>query len=543
MESAREEAVGQADHNEQTEGADLGGEQVELRSVTVRMLDGTLHTTQRTSDLQTLKQAIGMKFGRPKEDVRLTVDGAPMTVASFNTFISKPRSDIVHCVMATDAERTEFFTCRTLQQLPNIYEELAQVLAGPIPRSRAPVDLGTPCVGTTAEPQDARMQRVVKTATAANTRKLRIGTFAIDSEDGANVDFTFVPDGFRLAGDSNDAEEVLYILRSIGIGALPHVAFEFNHGNLLASTTAPEDLKLAIIGCIESVLEELTTQLSPTSAVYVLTRPFRGNRLSELACQAAKNADAGRGVPVLGLFLNMTCHDGTVESALTEPAYAVSDTPSAAIDLKYPVKLWSKSRFSLPASWLATHTVVWTESDPAKPEHRFVVCSQYTHLEEQRFHDLGTQAIDGGLISDVTHALVFETEAQRERFRSMFCRVVKSGAVVAGGSQEMLHSAVKCLKKSRPLIVFERTSGAADLLTSMKPATVPLSQHGFSFDAPESEDLGHAESETSSWYSAVTMQPSLQPGQLPGWKPSFLPPPTVRKATSVFRYPASDGAR
>lgn len=92
------------------------------------------------------------------------------------------------------------------------------------------------------------------------------------------------------------------------------------------------------------------------------------------------------------------------------------------------------------------------------------VTAKWTAFEEVAYRQRRVGLLQAGLISAVTHALVFQKANQVETFVSRFAEMYSTGVIVAGGEKMIFDEAVRCLKANRPLFLFKGTSGAADVL-------------------------------------------------------------------------------
>ena len=82
-----------------------------------------------------------------------------------------------------------------------------------------------------------------------------------------------------------------------------------------------------------------------------------------------------------------------------------------------------------------------------------------------------TDIITAGLLTKVTHALVFETGAKRSEFTNSFLAAYPTGVIVAGGTHPIYKRCIECFKTGRPVFIFE----GHDL---------SLLQHSFLFTPP-----------------------------------------------------------
>ena len=93
--------------------------------------------------------------------------------------------------------------------------------------------------------------------------------------------------------------------------------------------------------------------------------------------------------------------------------------------------------------------------------HLVQVSTQATKHETRRAEVIGFLQIDGGLIGRCTHALVFSSTSDREKYAKLFRRTFPTGLLVAGGTKPIFDKAIECINTSNPLFVFKGTSGTA----------------------------------------------------------------------------------
>lgn len=99
---------------------------------------------------------------------------------------------------------------------------------------------------------------------------------------------------------------------------------------------------------------------------------------------------------------------------------------------------------------------------------RAISCtSSISTFEAEYARHVRKMELPGGLISNCTHALVFEDAAMVDQFVRQFYNEFPTGLVVAGGERNVFDDAVRCIQEGKPLFVFKGTGEAADVLADV----------------------------------------------------------------------------
>jgi hypothetical protein len=188
---------------------------------------------------------------------------------------------------------------------------------------------------------------------------------------------------------------------------------------------------------LQCVLKGITEACAQTSAIFLLERPERGNRAMEALLKASIP-----GTTTLGLF---KLDDFTSIS----PGEGEEDL----IDCSCGDPRREKLREVILASMCDLGDDV---------ENAVRVNNQWTTSEEKYIKTQRAALLDGGLVGDVSHVLVFESGKMRDTFINSFGDQYPTGTIMAGGTGVVSKHAQNCMKVNRPVFVFRGTGGAAD---------------------------------------------------------------------------------
>jgi len=319
-------------------------------------------------------------------------------------------------------------------------------------------------------------------------RSLRRGTLQFDDE--TRGEFVFVPEYYNF----DTKEGFLKILSAMGIKC-PHLILQFekNHG-LIPNTDKDEleawleyeegcnytDLKryhklshyafadqsrkdirakvLTYKRMTKNFLDGVSEVCHSNDSIYLISEPYRGNELSELACESARR----KGVVSLGLFtsehFSIVVND---ESKAKQNKWEWLD--SNTDDLSYgedQILGWSdrndKQRKYISKAIFDHDSHCVPLGDEARKAIK--VSCKLTPYEEAYFEKhRGVTCIANGLANMCSHRLVFSSNKRKNEFKRQFIEYFPTGAIAAGSNRSELYSAIRCLRDGRPLFILKGT--------------------------------------------------------------------------------------
>lgn len=253
---------------------------------------------------------------------------------------------------------------------------------------------------------------------------------------------------------------------------------------------------------VQTILDGISQACAQTSAVYLLTEPFRGNTIAEMACQSAFRVGQDR-VSSLGLF---TCTDFSAVQTGMEDTRSFPPLPQSMEELmqlhgvalpeegekKYSndekMKMILKREKELILKEAPGHVVPWGQRYDTRrvwiqkatfensdyvvtqgdvPKYAIDIRTDFTE-SEARFHkSYRHQQIKAGLASDCSHRLVFESDYGRNRFEKFFLDRFHTGMICTGSTEKEVSVALDYFREGRPLFILENTGLAADAMASL----------------------------------------------------------------------------
>eukprot|EP00937_MAST-01D_sp_MAST-1D-sp2_P007179 g7179.t1 len=185
---------------------------------------------------------------------------------------------------------------------------------------------------------------------------------------------------------------------------------------------------------VRTTLEGISEACAQTSAVYLMRRNFRGNRLVELACTSLKP-----GVAALGLSSN------------SDFSVVEGDEHGGA------------RREGIDTAVFDTATVALQDS----VEHVVCISSEPTAAEHAEYHCRREIVITGGMTHRFTHNLVFHQDAQRCAFADHFMSTFPCGVIAGGGDRALWDMAAHAMRNGLPLFALQGTGGATPALCDL----------------------------------------------------------------------------
>eukprot|EP00546_Thalassionema_frauenfeldii_P011103 CAMPEP_0178909672 /NCGR_PEP_ID=MMETSP0786-20121207/8661_1 /TAXON_ID=186022 /ORGANISM="Thalassionema frauenfeldii, Strain CCMP 1798" /LENGTH=962 /DNA_ID=CAMNT_0020581817 /DNA_START=143 /DNA_END=3032 /DNA_ORIENTATION=+ len=312
---------------------------------------------------------------------------------------------------------------------------------------------------------------------------LRAGRLRFD--DGSLGDFVYVPESYNfnseegfqaiLSTDSDEPELVFHFPANFGVVPNDNYADTKLYWDLYQPDSyhtiwfGRDDLKLPDPDRdyskirrqetrVMNILDGISQACSQTSAVYLLTDPFRGNKMAEMACRSASQAGGGV-VYSLGLFV---CDEFTKVDQTKTDNRVFKPIKEGDKETKIP---WTDRhdlrRVNLDRKLVFQNSdFVVTKGDRQK--YAIEVTCNRTNVEESFYRSYRIHKVNNGLAPDCSHRLVFETKKSKERFQQKFLNRFPTGSLVVGSSDQELRSAVECIKAGRPVFVLEHTGISAD---------------------------------------------------------------------------------
>ena len=216
------------------------------------------------------------------------------------------------------------------------------------------------------------------------------------------------------------------------------------------------------------------------STAFLITDPFRGNRLSELACKASANSNMKP--PTIGLFHAEDEAELGQFSVLKNIVGRRNDDLNEQIQTLRSLRkqkslgLWmrrleykntefsgrkSHARLPVPGYLFQKESVPIGE---IMPTSNIQIDCNYTKYEERvhRKNNCVTH-IPGGLANECSHRLVFATKEKKELFTNIISNYFSTGSFACGGTHSEMKATAESLKKGEPLFIIEGTGNVATI--------------------------------------------------------------------------------
>jgi len=218
----------------------------------------------------------------------------------------------------------------------------------------------------------------------------------------------------------------------------------------------------------ESNVENLFSAIADfKSTLFLITKPFRGNRLSEIACRALRESESTK-IETLGLFHTDSDH---AEGQLT----VLKDFKDLSTGTRYEKELieeikkerekdeWSKrlqfdengqARVNIPGAIFELNSVPYGN----EPKNTIKVDCGFTDYEERQYRNNNyVTDIPGGLANECSHRLIFTSKRRMKEFEKVFCESYPTGYFACGGSSSEMKTAKQALQNGKPLFAIEGT--------------------------------------------------------------------------------------
>ena len=220
------------------------------------------------------------------------------------------------------------------------------------------------------------------------------------------------------------------------------------------------------------------------STAFLITDPFRGNRLSELACKAS--AGSRLKPPTIGLFHaedelsplgqfsilkdvsnigEMNIHDqrqlrqiqrlrdqgGTLGLWMKRLEFKDTEYDGTKSKARLPVLATKFQNESVPIGEDRSTSIIKVDCNFTKYEERVYKKNNFiTH-------------IPGGLANECSHRLIFATEKQKEKFKTILVDFYATGSFACGGTHREIKATTEAIKNGEPLFIVEGTGNVATI--------------------------------------------------------------------------------
>ena len=205
------------------------------------------------------------------------------------------------------------------------------------------------------------------------------------------------------------------------------------------------------IRLIEGNADNLFTAIAEfKKTLFLITKPFRGNTLSEIACKAA--AECKQRTVTLGLFHTDNTHPGGNFTVVKDVRGTTSEYELRRVQEAKQrrssdfYEAWDdrmdhsedKFRMSVPSSIFEFDCVANGEV----PQKAIKVDCEFTEYERMVYEmNNHVQHIPGGLANECSHRLVFATSGQKKAFTKVFTDFFATGYFACGGTHSEIETA------------------------------------------------------------------------------------------------------
>jgi len=207
-----------------------------------------------------------------------------------------------------------------------------------------------------------------------------------------------------------------------------------------------------------------------SNTLFLLTRPFRGNEMSAIACDVA--ASSQQRTKALGLFyVDHEDFDGeftvlkpsvTIETTSSQIDQILDDTdPKQFANARLGFTGIEKSvRVAIPSDVFQVETVPLGTA----PTRAIKVHCDFTEDENrQSINNHNVAKVSAGLANECTHRLVFSSKYQRDRFQEAFTDFYTVGSFACGGTLAEMKATRMALENGKPLFILDGTGNVADI--------------------------------------------------------------------------------
>lgn len=206
-------------------------------------------------------------------------------------------------------------------------------------------------------------------------------------------------------------------------------------------------------------LDGVSEVCNSNDSVYLISEPFRGNELAEVACDSA----AKKGVVSLGLFssesFSLVVKDD-MRNRMNKWDMLSNQIKEDDMSLVEDHIEWKdrkdlqRNRISKSIFENDAHCVpLGDEPRKAIKISCYLTNYEQTYAEKHR----GVTSISSGLANACSHRLVFSSEKRKNEFKKAFISRFPTGNIAAGSNKSELYSMIRCLRDGRPLFVLRGT--------------------------------------------------------------------------------------
>ena len=224
------------------------------------------------------------------------------------------------------------------------------------------------------------------------------------------------------------------------------------------------------------------------STAFLIADPFRGNRLSDLACKAS--AGSRLKPPTIGLFHAEDELSPLGKFSVLKDVHNIGEmnTHDKRHDKRQLRQIKSlRNQGGALGLWMKRLEFKNTEYDGIKSKARIpVIANKFqkdsvpigedrstsiievdcnsTKYEERvyRKNNLITH-IPGGLANECSHRLVFATEKQKEKFKTILAYFYATGSFACGGTHKEMEAMTEAIQNGEPLFIVEGTGNVATI--------------------------------------------------------------------------------
>lgn len=200
-----------------------------------------------------------------------------------------------------------------------------------------------------------------------------------------------------------------------------------------------------------------------SNTLFLLTRPFRGNEMSAIACDVA--ASSQQRTKALGLFF-VDHEDFDGDFTVLKPSVQI-DQITDDNDHKHFAKqrlgvtgVQKFVRVTIPSDVFKVETVPLGTA----PTRAIKIHCDFTEDENRQSRNNHNVAnVSAGLANECTHRLVFSSKYQRDRFQEAFTDFYTVGSFACGGTLAEMKATRTALENGKPLFILDGTGNVADV--------------------------------------------------------------------------------
>ncbi len=267
------------------------------------------------------------------------------------------------------------------------------------------------------------------------------------------------------------------------------------HFDVAAFADPNDELDSERIRLIEGNADNLFTAIAEfQKTLFLITKPFRGNTLSEIACKAA--AECRQKTVTLGLFHTDNTNPGGNFTVVKDVRETTSEYELRLVQEAKQrrssdfYEAWDdrmdlsedKFRMPVPSSIFEFDCVANGEV----PQKAIKVDCEFTEYERMVYEmNNHVQHIPGGLANECSHRLVFATSEQKKAFTKVFTDFFATGYFACGATHSEIVTASKALMKGQPLFVIQKTGAVASIIEQF----LKKEQSAFNHSSSSSENM------------------------------------------------------